>query len=186
MFLFLKVVGVIVVLMGNSLWKFVLEWLKDVIFVVCFDSFLCFNLLFVGNDNVQSVLVIVQYFCCFGELLVFLDVLYLVENINECIESYFVIMVWEGYLLLVIVCDVLLLWEFEWFGYEQMNYLLVKGGLLGKILFCVNDCFVFGVMVVVFVVGFKIGRVDGCDICIVGYDDYLFSCYVCLLLMIMV
>lgn len=175
----MKVAGAIIAPLGHQSRPDVFERLTDSVPVVCFDSPAKVNLPFVGNNNAQSVEVIVQYLCRSGEPPVFFDIPHVNANSGERQESYEAAMRKEGHAPLVISCDASPSWEHERLGYEQIQKVLNNGSLPGKTILCANDRFAFGAMASVFAANLKIGRDANCDIRIAGHDDHPLSRYTC-------
>ena len=174
-----KVAGAIVAPLGTRSLPSVFNRLIDAIPVVCFDAPASVDLPFVGNDNAQSMSAMVQYLCRSGEPPVLLSAPVVNDSSGERESSYRAAMVKEGHSPLVIDCDASVSWEFERLGYEQMQKILVHGGLPGKTILCSNDRFAFGAMAAACQAGLKIGRGEACDIRIAGHDDHPLSRYAC-------
>lgn len=175
----LKVAGAIVAPLGRQSQPAVFERLTNAIPVVCFDSKAKIDLPFVGNDNAQSVAVIVQYLCRSGEPPVYFDIPHVNDNSGERRRSYEAAMLAEGHAPLVVESDGPLSWEYERLGFEQIQKMLAADGLPGKTILCANDRFAFGAMSAAFSAGLKIGRGADCDVRIAGHDDHPLSRYTC-------
>lgn len=175
----MKVAGAIIAPLGTQSRRGTFERLISSIPVVCFDSAAKADLPFVGNDNAQSIEVIVQYLCRSGEPPVFFDIPYVNSNSGERRESYISTMNKEGHAPLVVECDAPASWDFERMGFEQIQNSLANGGLPGKTILCANDRFAFGAMSAAYGAGYKIGRRPDCDLRIAGHDDHPLSRYTC-------
>lgn len=175
----MKVAGAIVAPLGTQSHRGTFERLTSAIPVVCFDSIAKPNLPFVGNNNAQSIEVIVQYLCRSGEPPVFFDIPQVNDNSGERRESYIATMNKEGHTPLVVECNAAPSWDFERMGYEQIQKSLTSGGLPGKTILCANDRFAFGAMSAAYGAGYKIGRQADCDLRIAGHDDHPLSRYTC-------
>lgn len=175
----LKVAGAIVAPLGELTDRQGFVRLTDAIPVVCFDSQIGTDLPFVGNNNHQSVSVIVEYLCRSGEPPVFFDIPHVNHNSAERLQSYIATMQALGHEPVAIACPAHYSWDFERAGYEQMAAMLARGGLPGSTLLCANDRMAFGAMAAAWAAGRKVGRRKDCDLRIAAHDDHPLSRYTC-------
>lgn len=176
----LKVAGAIIAPLGQGgARRSPLERLVPAIPVVCFDNPASFPLPFVGSNNVQSMMAMVQYLCRSGEPPIFLAAPGMTDNIVERETSYRAAMVKEGHVPLVIESEPEPSWDFERLGYELVERILSKGSMPGKTILCSSDRFAFGAMAALHSAGKKIGVDPLCDMRIAGHDDHPLSRYAC-------
>lgn len=183
----LKFVGVLMVLLGWVLDKVVIEKFCVDILMVLFDSSIFdVGVNFIGLDNLQFVVLMVEYFCCMGELLCFFEMVKLLNlNVNKWCQGYLDVMEWLGYEFMIIKVEGEG-WDFEEIGCVGGLKVLSDKRFIINIVFCSNDCLVIGFFVVCYEVCLCVGCEVDCVYCVVGQDDYLFLCFICLLLMMVV
>ncbi|NUB45260.1 LacI family DNA-binding transcriptional regulator [Fertoebacter nigrum] len=175
----LKVAGAVVAPLGHDSERGTFDRLTEAIPVVCFDSHIGPGMPFVGNNNGQSMSVIVEYLCRSGEPPLFFDIPHVNNNSPERLNSYISAMQVQGHAPEVIACPARYCWDFERAGYEQMQAMLARGSLPGQTVLCANDRMAFGAMAAAFAAGRKVGRRRDSDLRIAGHDDHPLSRYTC-------
>lgn len=174
----LKVSGALIAPLGRGSDPRAFEKLTQAIPVVYFDSCLEGGTPFVGNNNIQSVSMIVDYLCRSGAAPVYFDIPHVNHNSSERASSYVNAMQRLGQEPVIIGNTKDYSWDFERIGYEQTETMLKNGPLPNTIL-CANDRLAFGVMAAAYSLGCKVGRKDECDVRIAAHDDHPLSRYTC-------
>jgi DNA-binding LacI/PurR family transcriptional regulator len=176
----LKVSGALIAPLGLRSDHRTLEKLTQAIPIVYFDTYLEGDTPFVGNNNSQSVSTIVDYLCRSGDAPVYFDIPHVNHNSRERLNSYVATMQRLGHEPVIIGNTDEYTWDFERIGYEQMETMLARGGLLpGKTILCANDRLAFGVMAAAYSQGRKVGRKGDCDLRVAAHDDHPLSRYTC-------
>ncbi|PZM14496.1 LacI family DNA-binding transcriptional regulator [Rhizobium tubonense] len=175
----LKVAGAVVAPLGLKSDPRVFEKLVQNLPIVYFDTYIEGNTPFIGNNNYQSVAMIVDYLCRSGDAPAYLDIPHVNHNSPERLASYIATMEAQGYEPMVIKTNADYTWDFERIGYEQMDGMLGSSKLPSKTILCANDRLAFGVMAAAFAHRLKIGRKKGDNLRIAAHDDHPLSRYTC-------
>ena len=130
----------------------------------------------VGNDNRQSIRMIVDYLCRSGTPPVYIDTPPVNRSSGQRSASYEAAIRANGHAPLVIEGCGPDPWDLEKVGYERMQALLADG-LPGQTLLCANDRLAFGVIAAAHEAGLRIGHGDDDDLRVAGHDDHPLSRY---------
>lgn len=175
----LKVAGALIAPLGFKSDPKVFEKLGQNLPIVYFDTYLEGAWPFIGNNNTQSVAMIVDYLCRSGDAPAYLDIPHINQNSPERLSSYIATMEAAGCAPMVIETNAAYTWDFERIGYEQMEDLLRNNMLPSKTILCANDRLAFGVMAAAYANHFKVGRGKGMQLRIAAHDDHPLSRYTC-------
>jgi len=174
----LKLAGAIIAPLGHGASSALVNDLAQTIPVVMFDSHNEQALTFVGNDNRQSISLIVDYLCRTGEPPCFLEMPAVNRSAIERREAYVETMVRLGHEPQLIT-PLEQSWEFESHGFSETRRLLDGPGFPSATILCANDRLAFGVMAAAFSQGLRVGRSPECDLRVAGHDDHPLSRYTC-------
>lgn len=175
----LKVAGAVVAPLGLKSDPRVFEKLGQNLPFVYFDTYIEGNTPFIGNNNHQSVAMIVDYLCRSGDAPAYFDIPHINHNSPERRASYIATMEAQGYEPMVIETNADYTWDFERIGYEQMDAVLTANRLPSRTILCTNDRIAFGVMAAAFAHRLKIGRKKSDNLRIAAHDDHPLSRYTC-------
>ncbi|HEY0213350.1 MAG TPA: LacI family DNA-binding transcriptional regulator [Paenirhodobacter sp.] len=132
---------------------------------------------YVGNDNTQSVGVMMDYLCRSGHPPVYLDTPEVNPGSSERRNAYLTASAMHGVMPLVLPHDdPANEWDLERAGYERMVK-LIRSGLPRPTVLCANDRLAIGALAAAFAAGLKVGHAPGCDLRIAGHDDHPLSRY---------
>ncbi len=141
------------------------------------DNTISPQLPYVGNDNAQSMSVMVDYLCRSGEAPVYLDTFEVNLGSKERRNAYLRAMAANGAQPFVSHHDdVVNEWDLELAGYTQMTA-MIHDGLPGRTFLCANDRLAFGAVAAAHAAGLKVGRHPDCDLRVAGHDDHPLSRY---------
>jgi len=152
----MQVAGVIMVLTGIDDKKSEITQLTNSIPTVFVDAYTPLANQFVGNDNVQSITLIVEYLLRSGSEPCYFPMPSV--NTNASVDKS-------------------LNWDFEAFAYQQTEKLLKTTGFPSDTILCANDRLAYGVMSACRAAGLKVGRNADDDIRIAGHDDHPLARY---------
>ncbi|OLP46984.1 LacI family DNA-binding transcriptional regulator [Rhizobium oryziradicis] len=175
----LKVAGALIAPLGFKSDPKVFEKLGQNLPIVYFDTYLEGPWPFIGNNNTQSVAMIVDYLCRSGDAPAYLDIPHINLNSPERLASYIATMEAAGFEPRVIETNADYTWDFERIGYEQMEDLLRRHMLPSKTILCANDRLAFGAMAAAYANQHKVGRGRGAHLRIAAHDDHPLSRYTC-------
>lgn len=128
----------------------------------------------VGNDNPQSIRMMVDYLCRSGEPPVYINTPAVNHSTGERSDAYQAAMQANGHAPLLLEADGPDQWDLERIGYERMRALMA-GGLPGKTLLCANDRLAFGVIAAAHEAGLRVGHGAEHDLRVAGHDDHPLS-----------
>jgi DNA-binding LacI/PurR family transcriptional regulator len=180
----LKVAGALIAPLGFKSDPKVFEKLGQSLPIVYFDTYLEGPWPFIGNNNTQSIAMIVDYLCRSGEAPAYLDIPHINLNSPERLASYIATMEAAGFEPRVIKTNADYTWDFERIGYEQMEDLLRRQMLPSKTILCANDRLAFGVMAAAYANQHKVGRDKSgrgksAQLRVAAHDDHPLSRYTC-------
>lgn len=180
----LKVAGALIAPLGFKSDPKVFEKLGQNLPIVYFDTYLEGPWPFIGNNNTQSIAMIVDYLCRSGDAPAYLDIPHINLNSPERLASYIATMEAAGFEPRVIKTNADYTWDFERIGYEQMEDLLRRQMLPSKTILCANDRLAFGVMAAAYANQHKVGRDKSgrgksAQLRVAAHDDHPLSRYTC-------
>jgi DNA-binding LacI/PurR family transcriptional regulator len=134
---------------------------------------------YVGNNNDQSIRLIVDYLCRSGEPPVFFEMKSPTNpNAFKRRNAYIAAMESNGHSPQLIQAEGEG-WEFEEIGFREGMRALRDGKLQSNTLLCSNDRLAIGVLSAAYEIGLRVGIGDQFDLRIAGHDDHPFSRYTC-------
>ena len=172
----IKSAGAIVVPLGQASRKDVYRQMGAVMPLVFVDARADADGAFVGNDNRQSVTVMVDYLLRSGSPPSYFDMPAVNQNARERREAYESAMRDAGakpQIFSVQTPD----WDFERSAFEEATHLFKTGAPVGGTVLCANDRVAFGVMAAACQSGISVGRLG--DLRVAGHDDHPLSQYAC-------
>ena len=137
---------------------------------------------FVGNNNKQSIKLMVEYLVRSGTPPCYFPMPPV--NCNAVLRetTYCTVMQELGYEPQVIPVSsdadwALDAWAFEAWAYRQTEVILKSGGFPSDTILCANDRIAYGVMAACHAAGLKLGRGENDDLRIAGHDDHPLARY---------
>ena len=127
---------------------------------------------FVGNDNHQSIGLMVNYLSRFDEPPCYMSGPKVNRAHDERRGSYITSMKALGLDPVVIDGSPSATWEFEQYGYEEAKRIIAAGGFPTRSVLCCNDRLAFGVQAAAYEAGIKVGIGSDCDLRVAGHDDH--------------
>jgi DNA-binding LacI/PurR family transcriptional regulator len=174
----LKLVGAVIAPLGKSSDLEKLQQFAEEVPTVLFDSYLDVGQTFVGNDNFNSIGLIVDYLCRTGEPPCFLEMPEVNVNAVERRMAYISTMERLGHqphVVPVSGSD----WAFEELGYEEGIRLISQREFPSGTVLCANDRLAIGLLAAAYAKGLRVGRGPGCAMRIAGHDDHPLARYTC-------
>lgn len=132
---------------------------------------------FVGNDNRQSITLMVEYLVRSGSPPCYFPMPPVNGNAVLREDTYQAVMQKLGYEPQIVSVCPSLDWEFEAWAYQQTERLLQTGGFPSDTILCANDRIAYGVMAACHAAGLTIGRGEEADLRIAGHDDHPLAQY---------
>lgn len=132
---------------------------------------------FVGNDNSQSITLIVEYLVRSGTPPCYFPMPPVNGNALLRQDTYQAVMQRLGYEPQIVPVCPSLDWGFEAWAYQQAEKILQEGGFPSDTILCANDRIAYGVMSACQAAGLKIGREEDADLRIAGHDDHPLARY---------
>ena len=132
---------------------------------------------FVGNDNHQSITLIVEYLLRSGSPPCFFPMPPVNSNALIREDTYRAVMQKLGYEPQVVPVCPGLDWGFEAWAYQQTENLLQADGFSSDTILCANDRIAYGVVAACHAAGLTIGRGGEADLRIAGHDDHPLTRY---------
>ncbi len=132
---------------------------------------------FVGNDNRQSITLMVEYLVRSGSPPCYFPMPSVNSNAVLREETYQAVMKKLDYEPQIIPVCPNLDWEFEAWAYQQTEKLLQRDGFPSDTILCANDRIAYGVMAACHATGLTIGREEKADVRIAGHDDHPLARY---------
>lgn len=172
----LKPAGVLLAPLGRGSDKSVIEKFCDDVPTVLFDSSLDdLGLAFVGSNNPQFSLLIVDYLCRTGEPPCFFEMRTPSNpNANKRHEAYLHAMEKLGHEPHIVAVEGEG-WSFEDIGRRGALKALEQGSFATNTVLCSNDRLAIGVLTACYEQGLRVGIGAECSIRIAGQDDHPFS-----------
>lgn len=127
---------------------------------------------FVGNDNHQSIELMVNYLSRFSEPPCYLGGPTVNRSPDERRIAYVETMKARGFEPLVIDITPSTSWDFETYGYAEAGRIFASGGFPTRSVLCINDRIAFGVLAAACEAGKKVGIGSDCDLRVAGHDDH--------------
>ena len=176
----LKPAGVLFAPLGRASDQRVIEKFCDDIPTVLFDSNLKnLGLSFVGSDNSQFSMLMVEYLCRTGEPPCFLEMKNPSNpNANRRRIGYITAMERLGHSPTVIQVEGQG-WQFEEIGRRGGGAALSSGAFTTNTVLCSNDRLAIGFLAACFEERIRVGRGEECKIRVAGQDDHPFSRFTC-------
>jgi DNA-binding LacI/PurR family transcriptional regulator len=174
----LKLAGAIIAPLGKKSDRARIMQFSGEVPTVIFDSPLDSGEAFVGNDNLHSIGLIVDYLCRTGEPPCFLEMPAVNENASERRIAYVGAMERQG-LTPQVVPIMNNGWGFEQLGYEEGLRLLSRHSFPTSTVLCANDRIAIGLLAAAYERGLRIGRGPGSAMRIAGHDDHPLSRFTC-------
>jgi DNA-binding LacI/PurR family transcriptional regulator len=175
----MNVAGAIIAPLGLGSQQETLQALGSTIPLVYVDSPLDDASPFVGTDNRHSFQLMVDYLCRSGEPPCYLGMP--AVNTNAATREAAYVEAMERLKMAPVVLPVSddFGWDFERFGFEQMQHLLAKNALATTTVLCANDRVAFGAISAAYHAGLRVGQTGQGDLRIAGHDDHPLSRYAC-------
>lgn len=176
----LKPAGVLMAPLGRISDKAAIKKFCADVPTVLFDSSLQdLGTAFVGSDNPQFSMLIVDYLCrtgtppCFFEMKTPTN-----PNANKRRQGYLQAMSLLGHEPTIVQVPGEG-WHFEEIGRREGINAIKAGRFTTDTVLCSNDRLAIGFLTACFETGLKVGRTAGCDIRVAGQDDHPFSRFTC-------
>ena len=176
----LKPAGVLMAPLGRISDKAAIKKFCADVPTVLFDSSLQdLGMAFVGSDNPQFSMLIVDYLCrtgtppCFFEMKTPTN-----PNANKRRQGYLQAMSHLGHEPTIVQVPGEG-WHFEEIGRREGINAIKAGRFTTDTVLCSNDRLAIGFLTACFETGLKVGRTAGCDIRVAGQDDHPFSRFTC-------
>ncbi|MEM6341092.1 MAG: LacI family DNA-binding transcriptional regulator [Pseudomonadota bacterium] len=176
----LKPAGVLMAPLGRISDKAAIKKFCADVPTVLFDSSLQdLGTAFVGSDNPQFSMLIVDYLCrtgtppCFFEMKTPTN-----PNANKRRQGYLQAMSHLGHEPTIVQVPGEG-WHFEEIGRREGINAIKAGRFTTDTVLCSNDRLAIGFLTACFETGLKVGRTAGCDIRVAGQDDHPFSRFTC-------
>ncbi len=176
----LKPSGVLFAPLGRASDRSAIEKFCQDVPTVLFDS----NLdnvghAFIGSDNPQFVLLMVDYLCRTSEPPSFFEMKNPANpNARKRRQAYTTAMEHFGH-----TPDIISIagsgWSFEEIGRQGGLDALAKSAFRSRTILCSNDRLAIGLLSACYERGLSVGRDEGCDLRIAGQDDHPFSRFTC-------
>lgn len=174
----LRPAGALIAPLGRSSDFEVVERFTEEVPTVVFDSNLEVGKAFVGNDNVQSIKLIVDYLCRTGEPPCFFEMPPVNPNANKRRDTYVQSMEELGHRPQVVSVrggD----WDFERIGLDEGVRLISERALPSDTILCSNDRLAIGLIAAAYQKGLRVGHGPGCALRIAGHDDHPWAQFAC-------
>jgi DNA-binding LacI/PurR family transcriptional regulator len=134
---------------------------------------------FVGTDNHQTIPLITEYLCRFGEPPCYLDMPKTNTNSRDRRSAYVATMERLGMEPRFAGMPPATDWDFEKVAFEETGRILREGGFPSRTILCPNDRMAFGVLAAMYAAGIKVGFEPDCQYRVAGHDNQRFSAYTC-------
>ena len=132
---------------------------------------------FVGNDNKQSITLMVEYLVRSGSPPCYFPMPPVNNNAILRESTYCTVMQQLGYEPQIVPVNESLEWDFETWAYLQTEQILQVDGFPSDTILCANDRLAYGVMAACHAAGLTIGRGEDNDLRIAGHDDHPLARY---------
>ncbi len=175
----LRVAGAVVAPLGISSELKLLRELNRSLPLVLLDSRVDMEASFIGNDNLQSIGLMVDYLNRTGEPPCFFEMPNVNQNAAERRQAYIEAMERRGSEPIVIPTESDS-WAFEAIGFDQANGYFSAEVLPRRTILCATDRTAFGVLAAASQRGLRVSRVAAAgDIRVAGHDDHPLSRFAC-------
>ncbi|NIY73427.1 LacI family transcriptional regulator [Marivivens donghaensis] len=174
----LKLAGAVIAPLGETSDVERLRQFADETPTVLFDSYLDVGQTFVGNDNFNSIGLMVDYLCRTGQPPCFLDMPAVNLNASERRDAYTASMERLGHEPYVVPIS-RSNWNFEELGYEEGVRLISNREFPSGTVLCANDRMAIGLLAAAYSKGLRVGRGSGCAMRIAGHDDHPLARFTC-------
>jgi len=173
----MQVAGVIFVSTGRAVNKQDITQLINTTPTVFVDAHTELAGNFVGNNNGQSISLIVDYLVRSGSAPCFFPMPPVNDNALLREEAYSSVMQKLGYEPQIVSVKESFDWNFEAWAYQQTEEILRADGFPSDTILCANDRIAYGVMSACHAAGLKIGREEDDDLRVAGHDDHPLARY---------
>lgn len=174
----LKPAGVVLAPLGLSSEIARIEGLMAEVPCVFMDTTIGPGLPFVGNDNAQSIGLMVDYLCRTGARPCYLDMPPVNGNATERRQAYEAAMTRLGQVPVVVPSEGEG-WDFEELGYRAARRLLAGPGFPTGTVLCGNDRTAIGVLAAAGEMGLRVGLGPEADLRVAGHDNHPQARYTC-------
>ena len=176
----LKPAGVLLAPLGRASDRAVVEKFCADVPTVLFDSQIPdVGQAFVGSDNPQFSMLIVEYLCRTGEPPSFFEMKYPSNpNANKRRQGYVTAMERLGHAPCIFQAEGTG-WDFEEIGRREGGRALDEGAFTSQTILCSNDRLAIGFLAACYERGLRVGRGADCTIRVAGQDDHPFARFTC-------
>ncbi|KHA52917.1 LacI family DNA-binding transcriptional regulator [Sulfitobacter geojensis] len=176
----LKPAGALIAPLGRISDSAAVSSFCDEVPTVLFDSNLPdMGLAFIGSDNPQFSMLMVEYLCRTGEPPCFFEMKDPANpNANKRRQGYLDAMTQLGFEPSIVKVEGQG-WSFEEIGRAGGIRTLEAGGFATNTILCSNDRLAIGLLTACYEKGLRVGRDAGSDLRIAGQDDHPFSRFTC-------
>ncbi|NND71084.1 MAG: LacI family DNA-binding transcriptional regulator [Rhodothermales bacterium] len=175
----MNVAGSFIAPLGRKTVRSELRDIKKSMPLVALDSPLDDETSFVGTNNAQSMMLMVNYLCRSGEPPVYFDMPGINDNAYQRRKAYSESMKKLGHKPRYAFSGTFDTWDFEKFAFDQTTAILSQGDFASSTVLCANDRLAFGVLAASFQAGVKVGRGSDCRLRVAGHDNQPLSAYTC-------
>lgn len=176
----IKCAGVLLAPLGRTSNRSAIEKFCDAVPTVNFDAHLeGVGHAFVGHNNQQAVLKMLEYLCSSGQPPVFFEMQTPPNpNAGKRRKAYL-----EGMASLGHAPEIIQVegegWELEEFGYRGAQRALETGRIAQGTVFCSNDRLAIGFLAAAYEAGIRVGSAGDCTLRVAGHDNHPFSRFTC-------
>ncbi|MGH1576214.1 LacI family DNA-binding transcriptional regulator [Planktotalea sp.] len=173
-----KPAGALVAPLGRVSDLEALQRFTDEVPTVTFDSNQQIGEAFVGSNNQQSIMLIVDYLCRTGEPPCFFEMPPVNPNAIKRRKAYISAMEQLGHTPEIIRVGGQS-WEFEHIGLSEGKRLITEGKLPTNTVLCSNDRIAIGFLAAAYQMGLRVGAGPMCAMRIAGHDDHPWAQFTC-------
>lgn len=127
---------------------------------------------FVGNDNHQSIGLMVNYLSRFDEPPCYLAGPDVNRSFKERRDAYVAAMRACNLEPVLVEIRPAARWDFEQYAFEEAQRIIASGGFPTRTVFCCDDRLAFGVLAAAYQAGLKVGIGEDCNLRVAGHDDH--------------
>ena len=175
----MNVAGSLIAPLGRKTVRSELRDIKKSMPLVALDTPLDNETSFVGTDNAQTMMLMVNYLCQSGQVPVYFDMPAINDNAYQRRKAYSQSMKKLGHRPLFAFSGRSDTWDFEKFAFDQTTTILSQGGFATNTVLCANDRLAFGVLAACYEAGIEVGRETDCDLRVAGHDNQPLSAFTC-------
>ena len=175
----MNVAGSFIAPLGRKSVRSELRDIKKSMPLVALDTPLDDETSFVGTNNAQSMLLMINYLCRSGQPPVYFDMPDINDNAFQRRGAYSKTMKKLGHKPLYALSGSFDTWDFEKFAFDQTTSILSQGGFATNTVLCANDRLAFGVLAACYQAGVKVGRGADCHLRVAGHDNQPLSAITC-------